>query len=156
VLALVRGLHCFRALLLAFVAVASLSCMYTVGLNAGLKAADTTSAVVVSRVMPDETEGIQNAGTTPPVVRRTAISNSTRGDDSSYNGKAVNPLMKCQQAPGSKDAKLVFVHVFKAAGSTMRSFFRDYSKVCKRGFTLVTGCSMVSVTTAVFVCTAPI
>ncbi|GMI57854.1 hypothetical protein ScalyP_jg10675 [Parmales sp. scaly parma] len=37
--------------------------------------------------------------------------------------------------------RLVFIHMFKTAGSTIRTLFREYSKKCDRGWVCVTDCS---------------
>jgi hypothetical protein len=61
-----------------------------------------------------------------------------------YDGR-IEPLWSCT----SKDAnqphrKLVFIHIFKTAGSTFRSMLERYSKQCSKGFAVLIHCSNLS------------
>jgi hypothetical protein len=61
-----------------------------------------------------------------------------------YDGR-LEPLWTCT----SKDAnqphrKLVFIHIFKTAGSTFRSMMERYSKQCSKGFAVLSSCSGLS------------
>jgi hypothetical protein len=61
-----------------------------------------------------------------------------------YGGR-LEPLWTCT----SKDAnqphrKLVFIHIFKTAGSTFRSMMERYSKQCSKGFAVLIHCSGLS------------
>ena len=37
--------------------------------------------------------------------------------------------------------KVLFVHIYKTAGSTMREFFNEYSRLCGAGFAVLVGCA---------------
>jgi len=52
-------------------------------------------------------------------------------------------LMSCHDENTTPN-KLIFVHIFKTAGSTVREFFNRYAENCKRGWVAVTSCSDVS------------
>ena len=61
-----------------------------------------------------------------------------------YNPNMNLPGWKCSSnSPplSSSQQKLIFVHVFKTAGSTFRTFFDHYGEKCNRGVTVLTGCS---------------
>jgi len=65
---------------------------------------------------------------------------------SPQGSKLDSTIMSCftkQGQPAQTQSKLVFVHVFKTAGSTIRSFFRAYAERCRRGWTCAIGCSLV-------------
>ena len=62
---------------------------------------------------------------------------STVGD---YNGK-IEPMWSCKDKDRKK--KLVFVHLFKTAGSTLRRLLRAYSETCNAGLNVVIGCAPV-------------
>mmetsp|Transcript_47517 Transcript_47517/g.143791 ORF Transcript_47517/g.143791 Transcript_47517/m.143791 type:complete len:508 (-) Transcript_47517:1110-2633(-) len=46
--------------------------------------------------------------------------------------------------PARHAHRLVFVHVFKTAGSTMREFFADYSRRCSAGWAVLIGCTRLN------------
>lgn len=52
----------------------------------------------------------------------------------------TQPIMSCIGSDKVLD-RLVFIHMFKTAGSTIRTLFREYSKKCDRGWVCVTDCS---------------
>jgi len=67
---------------------------------------------------------------------------------------ATQPLWSCSATESDLPTthhpppKLVFVHIFKTAGSTLRSFFRDYSQQCLgRSYATLTGCTSVPLKT---------
>jgi len=62
----------------------------------------------------------------------------------------MEPVCQCHSNPESSaisrsrisnPTKLIFVHVFKTAGSTLRAFFRDYSTKCHKGWATIISCS---------------
>ncbi len=56
---------------------------------------------------------------------------------------SIQPLWTCNGG-SSNFEKLLFVHVFKTAGSTMRSFFHNYAKNCRnRSYATLTKCTQV-------------
>jgi len=57
--------------------------------------------------------------------------------------REIKPAYQCGTAFPNR-GKLVFVHVFKTAGSTMRQLFIDYAKKCSRSVIIVQGCSHAS------------
>ncbi len=59
-----------------------------------------------------------------------------------YNATFFNPGWKCTSSPSQK--KLIFVHVFKTAGSTFRQFFDEYGQSCNKGVTTIISCSQLS------------
>lgn len=50
----------------------------------------------------------------------------------STTGPFIRPLLTCGDVKPTK--KLVFVHVLKTAGTTLRAFFADYAKKCGTGW----------------------
>jgi len=61
----------------------------------------------------------------------------------SYNG-FMEPFWKCHDDAGNergRSKKLIFVHIFKTAGSTFRKFMVFYGGMCQRGHGIVTKCS---------------
>ena len=61
-----------------------------------------------------------------------------------YTGE-ISPMWTCsKQTEFPFSQKLIFVHIFKTAGSSFRAFFDDYAQRCQRGFSLVIHCSQVS------------
>ena len=64
-----------------------------------------------------------------------------------YDPSFESPGWSCSDqsiTSGSPNHKLIFVHVFKTAGSSFRSFFRDYGMQCKKGVATIISCSNVS------------
>lgn len=77
----------------------------------------------------------------------------TKNDDSisseildDYKPNFDLPGWNCKSSDESPSPsrKLIFVHVFKTAGSSLRSFFFSYGKNCGKGVSLLIGCSEVS------------
>lgn len=62
-------------------------------------------------------------------------------------GPNVDPIFRCTTKPTFRRNKLVFVHVFKTAGSTIRNFFDAYSDWCFAGWAIIVGCATVDVDT---------
>lgn len=62
-------------------------------------------------------------------------------------GPKLDPIFHCTNKPTFRQNKLVFVHVFKTAGSTIRNFFDAYSDWCFAGWAIVVGCATVDVDT---------
>ena len=56
--------------------------------------------------------------------------------------KILKPLWQCKER--NKQGKLIFVHIFKTAGSTMRSLFRLYSQYCAASSVTVVSCSSLT------------
>jgi len=59
----------------------------------------------------------------------------------------INPMWRCNEPRSSRtgrSSKLIFVHVFKTAGSTLRTMLSNYGKKCQAGVTIVTRCSGLS------------
>lgn len=57
---------------------------------------------------------------------------------------AIQPLWTCHGKSSTVVEKLLFVHVFKTAGSTMRSFFHNYANHCRRqSYATLTKCTNV-------------
>jgi hypothetical protein len=57
----------------------------------------------------------------------------------------ISPLWTCSQVPTFPySRKLIFVHIFKTAGSSFRAFLDDYARTCHRGISLVIHCSSVA------------
>ena len=58
---------------------------------------------------------------------------------SDYDPSFAHPGWACSSPSRSTDksAKLIFVHVFKTAGSTFRTFFHDYGKKCGKGVSII-------------------
>jgi len=54
--------------------------------------------------------------------------------------QVVKPLWLCKERR-TVNSKFVFVHIFKTAGSTMRTLFRYYSHYCQMTWGLVVSCS---------------
>lgn len=57
----------------------------------------------------------------------------------------VKPLWRCQKKENEEEkdspgGKLVFLHLTRSAGSTLRPFFRAYSQYCHRGLALIGQC----------------
>ena len=59
----------------------------------------------------------------------------------------AGPVFRCATEPTFRRNKLVFTHVFKTAGSTIRNFFDAYSDWCFAGWAIVVGCATVDVDT---------
>ena len=59
----------------------------------------------------------------------------------------AGPIFRCATDPTFRRKKLVFTHVFKTAGSTIRNFFDAYSDWCFAGWAIVVGCATVDVDT---------
>ena len=53
--------------------------------------------------------------------------------------RSIRRLWNCGDLAGLN--KLIFVHIFKTAGSTLRAFFNSYGEQCRKGVTLMVGCS---------------
>ena len=62
-------------------------------------------------------------------------------------GPKLDPIFRCTTKPTFRRNKLVFVHVFKTAGSTIRNFFDAYSDWCFAGWAIVVGCATVDADT---------
>ena len=61
-----------------------------------------------------------------------------------YDASLTSPGWKCSSSspsPSSSQKKVIFVHVFKTAGSTFRTFFDNYGAQCGRGVTTIIHCS---------------
>ena len=54
----------------------------------------------------------------------------------------TEPLMSCEGAAMAN--KLIFIHIFKTAGSTVREFFNRYAENCQRGWIAVTSCADIN------------
>ena len=52
-------------------------------------------------------------------------------------GPNLDPIFRCTIKPTFRRNKLIFVHVFKTAGSTIRNFFDAYSDWCFAGWAIV-------------------
>merc|ERR1719223_2338835 len=52
----------------------------------------------------------------------------------------IKPTYQCER-PFPSNSKIVFVHVFKTAGSTMRKFFIDYAKECSKSAIVIMRCT---------------
>jgi len=83
----------------------------------------------------------------------TLLGNGTRIIDSdivvpsNYNATFDRPGWRCSDGDNpyaSHRNKLIFVHIFKTAGSTFRSFFEQYGKKCGKGVSVLIHCSQVS------------
>ena len=62
-----------------------------------------------------------------------------------YNPGFENPGWSCKSSSSSSThKKLIFVHVFKTAGSSFRTFFSQYGESCGKGTTVLIGCSYLS------------
>lgn len=59
---------------------------------------------------------------------------------SDYSGE-IEPMWSCQDSDRMK--KLVFVHIFKTAGSSVRKLLRKYAKTCNAGLALAIRCAPV-------------
>ena len=64
----------------------------------------------------------------------------TRPTLDDYKGE-IEPMWSCKDTGRKK--KLVFVHLFKTAGSTMRQLLRTYSETCNAGLNIVVRCAPV-------------
>jgi len=62
-------------------------------------------------------------------------------------GPLLQPIFQCDDRPTFRQNKLVFVHVFKTAGSTIRNFFDAYSDWCFAGWAIIIGCATVDIDT---------
>lgn len=60
-----------------------------------------------------------------------------------YEGR-LETIWACRKDIGASGRKVVFVHVFKTAGSTFRTVFHHYSAYCHRGYALLIYCSYLS------------
>jgi hypothetical protein len=64
---------------------------------------------------------------------------------------AVKPLWNCRTKNNKEQQqqeKLIFIHIFKTAGSTLRHFFATYARNCKgSGWACIIGCSNAKVET---------
>lgn len=49
-------------------------------------------------------------------------------------------LPKCRSKQTSSDVRLIFIHVFKAAGSSIRHLLREYSLACRRSWGALVEC----------------
>ncbi|MGK3736867.1 MAG: hypothetical protein ACI8RD_004715, partial [Bacillariaceae sp.] len=62
---------------------------------------------------------------------------------------AVKPIWDCRtknKKVQQQEEKLIFIHIFKTAGSTLRHFFATYAKNCKgSGWACIIGCSNAKV-----------
>lgn len=84
-----------------------------------------------------------------------AISAYFRFDDSLYSDDNVklDPLWKCasritqeeRHLNGERKRKLIFLHIPRTAGSTIRALLRAYSSYCHAGFAAVSRCVDLSV-----------
>ena len=66
-----------------------------------------------------------------------------------YNPSFTNPGWSCSNNNpnyeiGSPKYKLIFIHVFKTAGSSLRTFFRNYAAKCQKGVATIITCSDVT------------
>ena len=62
-------------------------------------------------------------------------------------GPNLDPIFRCTTKPTFRRNKLIFIHVFKTAGSTIRNFFDAYSDWCFAGWAIIVGCATVDVDT---------
>jgi len=86
-----------------------------------------------------------------PYVRhmQASISRLETQRNTTYNTRSrlVSPLWACSSEsdrPNKRSSKLVFVHVFKTAGMTLRELLARYAHQCQRGIGLVSECSGLS------------
>jgi hypothetical protein len=68
------------------------------------------------------------------------------------NDHNLTPLWKCSDpqvmsADGGRSKKIIFVHVFKTAGTSLRELLLKYALACHAGIGIVSECSGVSVET---------
>lgn len=81
---------------------------------------------------------------------RNSASRSTTRESAlleNYNASVrIPPLWNCSSSPPSSLplTKLVFVHIFKTAGSSMRTFLAAYGRYCHRSVALVVRCGGLS------------
>jgi hypothetical protein len=52
----------------------------------------------------------------------------------------LKPTWKCSDDPSERFTKVIFLHLTRSAGSTLRPFFRAYSNLCHRGIAIVSQC----------------
>jgi hypothetical protein len=52
----------------------------------------------------------------------------------------LQPMWSCDDDPSTRRNKVFYLHMSRSAGSTMRSLFRAYSKVCQRSIASVNIC----------------
>ncbi len=77
----------------------------------------------------------------------TKVANNTKYSiPSSYDPGFIHPRWTCSSPPSlaSASTKVIFVHVFKTAGSTFRTFFHSYGEKCGRGVSTIVRCSHLS------------
>jgi hypothetical protein len=80
-----------------------------------------------------------------PIVRLIGEGNGDQTDKKV--GPELGPIFRCATKPTFRQNKLIFVHVFKTAGSTIRNFFDAYSDWCFAGWAIIVGCATVDVDT---------
>lgn len=83
-----------------------------------------------AKQLPSPVERVETA--------ESAIAITPKLDD--YRGD-IKPMWSCKDSHRAK--KLVFVHVFKTAGSSLRRLLRKYAKTCNAGLALAIRCAPV-------------
>ena len=83
----------------------------------------------------------------PPVL--VPVRAAVQGQGQGQGPVALRPFFRCASSSRGafRTTKLVFVHVFKTAGSTVRNFFDAYSDYCSAGWAIIVGCSSVDADT---------
>lgn len=76
------------------------------------------------------------------LVEREPSVEETPGDATAVKSDYIAPLWSCSDTDRKK--KLVFAHIFKTAGSTMRSLLRSYAEECNAGYVTVINCGAVN------------
>ena len=74
------------------------------------------------------------------------ITNVLEIDNDNGNLLQIKPIYNCnaKKSKNVRDTKFVFVHVFKAGGSTIRQLFRNYAQYCHSGVAIFIKCSNVT------------
>ena len=108
------------------------------GFRMNLSIAD--SSPLVSHLTTKE-EGRDSVRDSSPIVLLAGARTNTN------IGPNLDPIFRCTIKPTFRRNKLIFVHVFKTAGSTIRNFFDAYSDWCFAGWAIVVGCATVDVDT---------
>lgn len=81
----------------------------------------------------------------------TSLPTEAQLDQQSYNVSkkfssqpvTMDPMWSCLRTriPSERQKKLIFIHVFKTAGSSLRKLFLVYGKVCETGVSVLQRCS---------------
>ena len=70
---------------------------------------------------------------------------STPRWDSEASQLQLSNVWKCSDDPGHRHTKLIFLHLTRSAGSTVRPFLRAYSNLCNRSIAVVSQCVDVGI-----------